>query len=153
MNGTLFPPDLAPWTEWMIFAVALAIGELVLPGIFLIWIAIAAAITGAVAYFAPDVAMPLLVILFAGLCLVATYAGRRWYVRNPVDSADPLLNDRVARLVGRTVTVVEPIAHGEGRVSLDDGTWSARGPDAPLGARLVVVTAEGTTLVVAWPAA
>lgn len=152
MFGGLLPADTAPWVGWMVFGVVLAIGELALPGIFLIWIAIAAAITGAVTYLAP-IPMPVQVIIFAALCLIATYAGKRWYRDNPVASSDPLLNDRAARLVGRSVTVVEPIVNGEGRVRIDDGSWTAIGPDAPVGARLTVVAAEGATLTVAWPAA
>lgn len=147
----LLPADMAPWTGWMIFAVVLAIGEIVLPGIFLIWIAIAAAITGAVAFIAP-LPLPAAILIFALLCLLATWAGRRWYRDNPVESSDPMLNDRAARLVGRSVTVVEPIVDGEGRVRIDDGTWSAVGPDAPLGARLVVIAAHGATLTVGLPA-
>lgn len=148
--GGLLPPDLAPWTGWMIFAVVLAIGEIVLPGIFLIWIAIAAAITGGVAFLTP-LSVPAQTLLFALLCLLATWGGRRWYRDNPVASSDPLLNDRAARLVGRSVTVVDPIVGGEGRVRLDDGTWNAIGSDAEIGTRLIVIAAEGTTLTVAPP--
>ena len=143
--------DMAPWVGWMVFAVLLAIGEIILPGIFLIWIAIGAAITGGIAYLAP-IGVPLQMLVFALLCLIATWAGRRWYRDNPVASDDPLLNDRAARLVGRQVVVVEAITGGEGRVRLDDGTWNAVGPDAEVGARLVVVAASGATLTVGWPA-
>jgi membrane protein implicated in regulation of membrane protease activity len=147
MNG-LFSPDMAPWVGWMIFAVLLAIGEIILPGIFLIWIAIAAAITGAIAWLAPSLPLPAEVLIFAGLCIVATWGGRRWYRDNPVESSDPLLSDRGARLVGRAVTVTEPIVDGEGRVRIDDGTWTAVGPDAPMGTRMIVVAAHGATLTV-----
>ncbi|KEY97856.1 membrane protein, partial [Sphingomonas sp. BHC-A] len=67
---------------------------------------------------------------------------------NPVDSQDPLLNDRAARLVGEVVTVVEPIDNGRGRVKVGDGVWSCRGPDAPVGARVRVTGAEGSVLTV-----
>lgn len=148
--GNILPPDMAPWLGWMIFAVVLAIGEIVLPGIFLIWIAIAAAITGGAAFLLP-LPLPAQILIFAVLCLLATWAGRRWYRDNPVESSDPLLNDRAARMVGRNVIVIEPIVDGEGRVRLDDGTWSAVGPDAPLGARMIVVAAHGATLTVDVP--
>jgi membrane protein implicated in regulation of membrane protease activity len=148
----LLPAGTAPWLGWMILAVLLGLGEIVVPGVFLFWIAIAAAITGAVVFLAP-IALPAQVILFAILCLASVYLGRRWYRDNPVPSSDPLLNDRAARLVGRKVTVVDPIVNGEGRVRIDDGTWTAIGPDAPAGAQLTVVEAHGATLTVAWPAA
>lgn len=130
---------------WLVFAALLGIAEVMIPGVFLIWIAIAAAITGLVALALP-IALPLQFLLFAALSIAAVYAGRRWYVDHPVASADPLLNDRTARLIGQTVTVVEAIAGGEGRVKVGDSVWTATGPDADVGARVRVVGADGTTL-------
>jgi membrane protein implicated in regulation of membrane protease activity len=151
MAEWLFPTEMAPWVGWMVFAVLLAIGEIVLPGIFLIWIAIAAAVTGGIAWAAP-LSLPIQILIFALLCLIATWGGRRWYRDNPVPSTDPLLNDRGGRVIGRQVIVVDPIIGGEGRVRLDDGTWNAIGPDAEIGERLVVLSASGATLTVGRPA-
>lgn len=150
--GDLLDGTIDPWLGWMILAVLLGLGELAVPGVFLVWIALAAAVTGAVAFVLP---LPLAaqIVLFALLCLAAVYGGRRWYSANPVASTDPLLNDRAARLIGRDVTVVEAISGGEGRVRVDDGTWTANGPDAPVGARMTVLNASGATLTVGWPAA
>ncbi|MEC3948606.1 NfeD family protein [Sphingobium sp. HWE2-09] len=132
---------------WLVFAALLGIAEVMLPGVFLIWIAIAAAITGLVALALP-IALPFQFLLFAALSVAAVYAGRRWYVDNPVASTDPLLNDRTARLIGQTVIVVDPITGGEGRVRVGDSVWSARGADADVGARVRIVGAEGTMLQV-----
>jgi len=130
---------------WLIFAALLGIGEVMIPGVFLIWIAVAAAITGLVALALP-IGLAVQFLLFAALSIAAVYGGRRWYADNPVASTDPLLNDRTARLIGQTVTVVEPISGGEGRVKVGDSVWAARGPDAAPGARVRVVRAEGTVL-------
>jgi inner membrane protein len=117
------------------------------PGVFLIWIAAAAAITGLVTLVAgPPVALQF--SLFAGLALIATWAGRKWYVANPVPSADPLLNDRAARLVGETVELVSPIVNGRGRARVGDSEWNVRGPDSPAGACLRVIGIEDGALVV-----
>ena len=90
--------------------------------------------------------LPLQLLLFASLSIAAVYAGRRWYADHPVASTDPLLNDRTARLIGQTVTVVEAITDGEGRVKVGDSVWSATGPDAEVGARVRVIASEGTVL-------
>ena len=87
--------------------------------------------------------------LFGLLAMAAVFGGRRHYERHPVESSDPLLNDRAARLVGQNVLVVTAIENGEGRVKVGDGVWTARGPDAPAGSRMVVTGAEGTCLKVA----
>jgi membrane protein implicated in regulation of membrane protease activity len=137
--------DLENHWWWLIFAVLLGIGEILIPGVFLIWIAIAAALTGVVAMVA-GIGPTLQIVLFAGLCLLATWLGRRWYAANPVASQDPMLNDRAARLVGQVVVVVEPIADGQGRVRVGDGIWLAHGPNAEAGARVKITGADGTTL-------
>ena len=63
-------------------------------------------------------------------------------------SDQPLLNRRVAQMVGRTFVLEQPIANGTGKVRLNDALWTVQGPDAPVGARVVVVGAEGQTLQV-----
>lgn len=135
-----------PWW-WLAAAVLLGIGEIVTPGVFLIWIAVAAAITGVIAMLA-DIVLPLQFLFFALLCLVSVWAGRRWYVDNPVASQDPLLNDRTARLVGEIVIVAEPIRHGRGRVRVGDGIWDCSGADAEPGAAVKITGAEGAILLV-----
>jgi len=130
---------------WLVFAALLGIAEVLMPGVFLIWIAIAAAITGLVALALP-ITLPFQLLLFAALSLLAVWAGRRWYVDNPVPSSDPLLNDRSARLIGQSVTVVDAIIAGEGRVKIGDSVWNATGPDTPAGTRMRVVGVDGTII-------
>lgn len=145
MNDLIGGIDAYGW--WLIVAVVLAIAETLAPGVFLIWIAIAAAITGVASFLLPiDVAQQL--ILFAAASLVSGYAGRSWYLANPVDTDDDKLNDRVARLIGDEVVVVVPIVDGRGRVKVADGVWPARGPDSSIGARVRIVGADEGCLLV-----
>jgi hypothetical protein len=137
--------DLEPHWMWLIAAALLGIAELLLPGVFLIWLAAAAALTGFAALLF-GIPLAFQFGLFALLALAATFAGRRWYANNPVESSDPMLNDRGARLVGKTVEVVGAIQHGAGRVRVGDSVWNARGADAEPGARVRVVAVEGTCL-------
>jgi inner membrane protein len=132
---------------WLVFAALLGIGEVIVPGVFLIWVALAAAVTGLIALALP-LSLPVQFFAFAALCLVAVWGGRRWYAANPVNSQDPLLNDRTARLTGEIVTVVEAIEAGRGRVKVGDSVWSCRGPDAPVGSRVKVVGADASVLKV-----
>lgn len=135
-----------PWW-WLMLAVLFGIGEIVTPGVFLIWIAAAAAITGVLAMLLP---LPLAVqfVIFALLCLGSVWLGRRWYADSPVASQDPLLNDRVARLIGETATLAEPIQHGRGRVRVGDSIWDCAGPDLEAGAAVRIVGAQGSVLTV-----
>jgi membrane protein implicated in regulation of membrane protease activity len=132
---------------WLLAAALLGAFEIFAPGVFLVWIAAAAAVTGITVALLP---IPFLaqVGLFALLTIAAVAGGRRHYAANPVASDDPLLNDRAARLIGETVTVETAIDGGEGRVKVGDSVWTARGPDAPAGARVRIVGTQGTCLTV-----
>jgi membrane protein implicated in regulation of membrane protease activity len=132
---------------WLIAGVLLAIAEIIAPGFFMIWLAVAAIATGLLALVLP-ISMPFQVLLFASLAVAAVYAGRRWFVLNPIESTDPDLNNRGARLVGETVVVVEAIANGRGRVKVGDGVWNAKGPDASRGSQVRVTGSDGSTLLV-----
>jgi inner membrane protein len=131
---------------WLIAAAVLASAEIIAPGVFLIFLAGAAALTALAAAIGVPLAFQL--GLFPLFALGSVWFGKRWYHRNPVTSSDPLLNDRAARLVGQTVEVVSAIQHGSGRVKVGDGVWEARGPDAAVGDRVRVVGAVGTCLTV-----
>jgi membrane protein implicated in regulation of membrane protease activity len=139
--------DLDPQWMWLLGAIILGIAELIVPGVFLIWLAAAAAATGLLT-LAFGIALPFQFAVFALLAIASVYSGRRWYLANPMPSADPMLNDRAARLVGRTVVVVAAIENGEGRVKVGDGVWSCRGPDCAEGTRVRITGADGSCLKV-----
>lgn len=135
-----------PWW-WLGLAVLLGIGEIFSPGIFLIWIAMAAAATGGIALLG-GTGLAAQLLIFAIFCLACVWAGRRWYADNPVESQDPLLNDRIARLVGDVVIVSHPISHGRGRVRVGDSEWDCSGADAETGVAVRIIGANGSVLMV-----
>jgi membrane protein implicated in regulation of membrane protease activity len=143
----LDPAALDPHWGWLIAGLILGIAEMIVPGVFLIWLGVAAVLTG-LATLAFGLPIAAQFIVFALAALLSVYAGRRFLKNNPIETTDPLLNDRAARLIGQTVLVVDPIEGGEGRVKVGDGVWIARGPDTPPGARVRVTRAEGATLFV-----
>ena len=141
------PGAIEPHWLWLVGAAVFGIAELLMPGVFLIWLAAAAALTGFAALLL-GIPLAFQFAIFALLAIGAVYSGRRWYAAHPVTSSDPMLNDRPARLVGETVLVVGEIRHGHGRVRIGDGVWEARGPDTPAGAMVRVTGAQGTCLTV-----
>jgi membrane protein implicated in regulation of membrane protease activity len=132
---------------WLALGLVLAVAEMAVPGFFLIWLAGAAIVTGLLAWAVP-LSLAWQIVIFAGLALVAVFAGRRFLAANPVVSADPLLNDRGGRLVGETVVVTQAIDGGAGRVRQGDSEWLAKGPDAEPGTRMRVAGHQGTVLLV-----
>ena len=133
---------------WLGAGGLLAVTELAVPGVFLVWIAAAALLTG-LATLIFGLSLPFQLVLFGLFSIASVLLGKQIYDRAPKVTDDPLLNDRAARLIGRTVTVVGSMSGGEGRVKVGDGIWSARGPDAPDGARVRITGIEGACLVVA----
>lgn len=132
---------------WLIAAGVLGIAEMIAPGVFLIWIGAAALLTGLVTWALPIPAIAQFLI-FAAASLIAVYAGKRYLRDNPIASDDPLLNDRLARLVGQVVTAVEPVDETAGRVKVGDSVWSARGGPAASGEKLRVTGASHGVLTV-----
>jgi len=137
--------DIAPGWLWMIGGVILLAAEILAPGIFLIFVGAAAVATGIFALLF-GLGLPAQLALFALYTFVAVMIGRRFYANANTDSSDPLLNDRAARLVGRVVTVVEPVDSGGGRVRVGDSEWSARGGPAAAGERVRVTGIDGNCL-------
>ncbi len=121
---------------WLIAALMLGIAELAAPGIFLVFLAIAAAVTGVALLALPELPIAVQLASFAVWSNVTVLIGRRWYRDYPVAGADPMLNDRSARMVGQIVIVETAIVDGRGRVLVGDGSWPARGDDAAAGTRV-----------------
>ena len=94
--------------------------------------------------------MPIAVqlVVFALLSLAIILVARRYWAPQTIKTDAPDLNERGMQYVGRTVTVVEPIARGRGKVQVGDTVWTAEGPDMPEGARAKVTGVNGTVLVV-----
>ena len=136
-------------TYWLWFAAGLALAglEMMVPGIYLIWMGLAALVTG-VLVLTSDPSFLLQVISFVFLSLIFAFSARRWVRDKPIVSSDPLMNNRVGRLAGQTAVVTTAIDGGEGRVRVGDGEWMASGPDAPVGARVRIAGHVGGILSV-----
>ena len=139
--------DLEPGWLWMIGGILLLIAEVIAPGFFLVFIGAAALATGAFTLlFGLDV--PAQLTLFAIYAIVAVMFGKKAYANRNTDSSDPLLNDRGARMIGRSVTVIETVDEHSGRVRVGDSEWSARGGPGGPGERVRITGVEGNCLLV-----
>jgi hypothetical protein len=132
---------------WLIGGVVLLIAEIIAPGFFLVFVGAAAIATGLFTVLfnlgtAPQLA------LFVIYALLAVLIGRRFYANRASEGGDPLLNDRAARLVGKSVMVVAAVDEHAGRVRVGDSEWSARGGPADVGARVRITGIEGNCLIV-----
>jgi membrane protein implicated in regulation of membrane protease activity len=125
--------------------------EILVPGVFLLWIGVAALVIGAISLLIWDASVwiwQVQVIAFLALALVSAYLGNRMMGGRNAESDQPLLNLRGEQLIGRTATLTEPIREGRGRIQLGDTLWRVSGPDLPPGARVRVTSATDSELTV-----
>ena len=135
------------WYWWVAAAVFMAI-EILLPGIFFLWVGIAAGIVGIVALLFPGLTWPYQVVIFAVLSFGAVLFARVYLKKRPVQSDQPTLNRRGEQYVGRILTLSDPIENGRGRAKIGDGAWSVEGQDLPAGTKVKVVSVDGIVLKV-----
>ncbi len=139
--------DNADWLWWSVGVVLLA-GEMVIPGVYLLWIGLASLVTGVIAWLIPEWGFAGHGIVFALLATVSIYVGHRFVYRQGTAVVDSEVNVRGKSFVGKTYEVVEPIKNGRGHVRVGDSRWLASGPDLKKGALAKVIAVDGTVLVV-----
>ncbi|HEV7415627.1 NfeD family protein [Tianweitania sediminis] len=142
--------ELGPW-NWILLGMVLLAAEIVLPGVFLLWIGIAALLVGALSLQIWEMAAwtwQLQTILFLVLALASAYLGSRWVRVHDTASDEPLLNQPATQLIGRTAVLGEPIRENRGRIRLGDTIWLVQGADADAGTRVKVVGTRGSELLV-----
>ncbi len=135
------------WSWWTL-ALVLFVIELLAPGVFFLWIGLAALAVGFIALLLPDMAWQIDFAIFAVLGVISAVLGRRYWKPNASDSPDPTLNQRGAQYIGQLFTLQTAIENGHGRMMVGDGSWLVSGPDLPSGSRVRVTAAEGARLKV-----
>jgi inner membrane protein len=135
---------MSDWIVWLVVGLVLLTLEILAPGVFLMWLGLAALGTG-LATLSAGIGFELQVVIFGVLTAISLTVGLRLR-RQPTR-----LNTQQSGLAGRAATAL--IFHGrEGRVRLGDSDWAARVPtDVPQpdpGARLRVESVDGTVLIV-----
>jgi membrane protein implicated in regulation of membrane protease activity len=135
-----------PALVWLLAGLALMLMDTVLPGAFLLWLGLAAILTGLVLDVASLGFAGQVVVFAVFAALSITFALRLRRRRKPVD-----INTPGSGLVGRVATALSHDGH-EGRVRLGDSDWQARlvegsnWPEPPGALRVVGVA--GTVLLV-----
>ena len=131
---------------WWVIGIVLVIGEVVLPGTFLIWFAFAAFGVGLIGVVVDLSGMNQVVVFgllsFASLSLGYLMRKRRG------DPEAPAFADRTQAYMGKTYTVVEAIENGQGKIQVGDSVWLAEGEDCPVGGSVKVIDSRGNVLLI-----
>tara|TARA_R110001583_G_scaffold32882_2_gene111633 strand:- start:38440 stop:38988 length:549 start_codon:yes stop_codon:yes gene_type:complete len=124
----LISAGMTYWHWWSLAAILLVL-EMLAPGVFFLWLAFAAVLTGIAKLVFGGMIFEIQLLVFALCGLVATFAGRRWVMRRinakgDDDNAEsPGLNQRELQFRGRIITLPHDMTSGETRVVLDGTTW------------------------------
>jgi membrane protein implicated in regulation of membrane protease activity len=134
------------WT-WAIAGLALCMLETMAPGVFMLWVGLAA-FANALLLLAMPLSVEWLLVTFCGFTIVSVLIGRRLYGARDVSHDAPFLNRRAEALIGRETQLQAALENGFGMARIDDTVWRVAGPDLPEGTRVKIVgmTVDGTML-------
>jgi inner membrane protein len=136
--------SLGVW-DWFIAGGLLLILEVLAPGVFMLWLGLAALLVGAISLFV-DWSWQAQFVAFAALSIAAIPLWRRLARSVEAPTDQPFLNRRAEAFVGRMFTLDKPIVDGCGTLGIDDTVWRITGADVPAGSRVKVTRVDGTAL-------
>ena len=138
--------SLGSWS-WFILAALLFLIEVLAPGMFMLWLGLAAILVGVISSFVDWSWQPQL-IAFAAFALASVPAWRHFARTVEKPAQNPFLNRRAEGYVGRVFTLDKPIVGGVGAIRIDDTVWRVSGPDCPAGSRVKVARTDGANMTV-----
>jgi inner membrane protein len=132
------------WIAWVASGLVLLIAETLLPGVFMMWLGLAACGTGLLLLLF-HFGFEMQVVSFGILAAISLTVGMRMRRTHHV------VRTETAGLIGRPATALV-FTGRDGRVRLGDSDWAARVPadiqPPDPGTRLRVAQVEGTILIV-----
>ncbi len=140
-----FLHQLEYW-HWFVLAGILLILETMIPGSYLIWLGVGAAVAGVTAYLSLTASWQAQLVVFGVVSVASVYFWRRYQARYPEVDTHPHLNQRGRQYIGRRFSLNEPIVNGVGKIRVDDSIWKVSGEDLPAGTRVEVTDVDGTIL-------
>lgn len=136
--------ELTP-AVWIAAGIVLAVLEMFVPGLVVIWFGIAAIVAGVVAFFVPNPYVQFGV--FAVLSLILILSSQRIARRITHPEPEPVGSNRMVGATGRVVQAIVP--PDLGRVKVDGEEWRAGARERiEVGAVVRVIGVEGTRLTV-----
>lgn len=131
--------------QWWVLAAVLLLVEVMAPGTFFLWLAVAAGVVGLTVLLYPGLSVTAAWALFAVLGVISVLLVLK-YRKPPANDQATKLNKRGQDYVGRVFDLTEPIKNGKGKLTIGDTPWRVSGPDLEAGARVKVVALEGGEL-------
>ncbi|WP_029087302.1 NfeD family protein [Brevundimonas aveniformis] len=146
MDAVLALYQSQPFWLWLVVGCLILAIEAASGTEWLLWPAVSAGIVAIVTLLAPNMGLPIEVVIFAVLTLATTLASRRLIRRVNPDGPD--INDRARSLIGARAEVTHPFVDGRGRVTVSGSEWLAdiEGDAPPVGGSVTVEAVDGSRL-------
>lgn len=132
---------VSPW-YWIIAGTLLMGLEILVPGVFVLWIGLGALVVGIVLALFPEASLAWQLVLFAVAMLASIGTGfliqRRGHSAS--DAANALNQERNA-MCGNSYAAIDDFSGGRGRIRVGDGSYAAVSDDAVRAGEIVTVTA------------
>ncbi len=133
---------LSYW-HWIALGLLLLIIEMAGAGGYLLWVGIAACITGGALFVIPTLGWQLQVLIFSIASVACALGWWQYQLKHPRLADEPLLNKRSAQYVGRVFVVSDAIQNGRGKIRVDDSFWEVSAfEDIPVGVSVKVLALE-----------
>jgi membrane protein implicated in regulation of membrane protease activity len=136
--------SLGVW-DWFIAGGVLLVLEMLAPGVFMLWLGLAALLVGCISLYV-EWTWQAQFIAFAVFSVAAIPLWRRLAMQVGTTTDQPFLNRRAEAFVGRIFTLEKPIVDGSGTMRIDDTVWRITGVDVAAGRRVKVMRVDGTAL-------
>lgn len=133
---------------WAALALVLIAAETLAPGVFMLWLGLAAAAMFLILLAVPGIPPIWQAVGFVVLAFVSIGLYWKFFRGRERESDQPLLNRRGEQLVGQVHVLDQAIVDGRGRVKIGDAFWPVEGEDLPQGARVRVVSVRDMSLQV-----
>jgi hypothetical protein len=143
------------WTwGWIIAGAILAGLEILIPGIYLLWIGLGAFAVGIILALLPGLPLEWQTLIFAAAMVSSLGLGFWIQRRSGRTEADQFLNKEMTAMIGQKYLAIAPFSAGRGRIKVQDTSFAAVSDEAIEKGDLVEVIAitDGRPQVVKAPA-
>lgn len=133
---------------WLSVGLLLIAAETMAPGLFMIWLGLAALVIFFIVWLMPGLSLLMQVVLFVVFSFVMVGIYFQFFRGKETPSDKPFLNRRGEQLIDQVYALESAIVNGHGRVKIGDAFWTVQGTDMPVNSLVRVVAVDSMTLKV-----
>lgn len=131
--------------HWIAIGLLLIGMELIIPGVFLLWVGLAALSVSIISAIIP-MSDQSQIIIFSIFVPLFSVIGKKFFKFIQKPQEESFLNKRAKRMVGEIYILDKNLTGGHSRMKIGDSYWKIIGEDMPAGQRVEIISVSGNTL-------